>query len=203
MGFPRRSGPSNLSKKFNFGECPGAFSRLLDSISNSGMAKKRFRDDLDSLFGNDPKPLSLFPKEEKSQQSNPEDEATESVTVDVPDRRSGSKGGGKGFSDSLDAFLSEAFDAQDSPTDPSSAPKSRRRRAASRGSRPRGLDMLIQNTTVQQDDPGPAGSHTRRVTLLFNKKHLDKLKTIAQEKDLYLKDIVSEIVEAYLRRQEG
>ena len=169
------------------------------------MAKKRFRDDLDSLFGNDPKPLSLFPEAEKTPRPDPDDETTESVTVDVPVRRAGSKGSGKGFSDSLDAFLSEAFDdPTDTPTDPAPTPKPRRRRtAASRGSRPRGLDMLIQNTTVQQDDPGPAGTHTRRVTLLFNKKHLDKLKTIAQEKDLYLKDIVSEIVEAYLRRQEG
>jgi hypothetical protein len=167
------------------------------------MAKKRFRDDLDSLFGNDPKPLSLFPEDDTSKKAgsdpNDNDEATESFTVDVPVRRSAGKGSSKGFSDSLDAFLSEAFDAQDKPAEPASTPKPRRRRM--RSSRPRGLDMLIQNTTVKQDDPGPAGTHTRRVTLLFNKKHLDKLKAIAQEKDLYLKDIVAEVVEEYLRRK--
>jgi len=62
--------------------------------------------------------------------------------------------------------------------------------------------MLIQNTTVQSNDPGPAGAGTRRVTLLFNKKHLERLKAIAHKKDLLLKDIVSEIVEEYLRRKE-
>ena len=165
------------------------------------MAKKRFRDDLDSLFGPEPKPLSLFPDEKPPQDADPAE--TESVTIEVPvRRREVSKGSTKGFSDSLDAFFSEAFDGGQPDPVPERPTKRqpRRRRTVSRA---RGLDMLIQNTTVKQDDPGPAGSHTRRVTLLFNKKHLDRLKTIAHEKDLMLKDIVSEIVEEYLRRKES
>jgi hypothetical protein len=169
------------------------------ALSSSGMAKKRFREDLESLFGPNPKPLSLFPEEKKADDSA--DEATESITVDVPIRRDSPKGSSKGFADSLDAFFSEAFDADPAPEAQPKPTKRRRRPAPSRANRPRGLDMLIQNTTVQQDDPGPAGSHTRRVTLLFNKKHLDKLKAIAQEKEIYLKDIVAEVVEEYLRRK--
>ena len=172
------------------------------------MAKKRFRDDLESLFGPDPKPLSLFPDETPPQDADPEE--TESVTVDVTvRRREVPKGSTKGFSDSLDAFFSEAFEGPDPAPERQSKRQPRRRRTTAR---PRGLDMLIQNTTVKQINiaalvrgekqrQGHGGGHTRRVTLLFNKKHLERLKAIAREKDLLLKDIVSEIVEEYLRRK--
>ncbi len=150
------------------------------------MAKKRFTDGMDELFSGESKkeePLTLFPTEDQPEQ-----------TTDQPRK------GGKGFAASLDAFLAEAFESaeQDAdvdelpkPTKPTPTRRPRGRRAAS------GLDLLIRQTTDESQFV-PQQHDTRRVTLIFNKQHLEQLKTIARQRQVYLKDLIGEIVEQFL-----
>jgi len=66
-----------------------------------------------------------------------------------------------------------------------------------------GLDMLIRRTvergTVEEDQL----TGTRRLTVSFDKEKLSKLKTIARMEKAYLKDILGDIVEEYIRRYES
>lgn len=152
------------------------------------MAKKRFKEGMESLFGETAvreKELSLFPTDD--------DKAT--GIADADDERRG--GSSKGFASQLDAFLAEAFEAIDVEEAASDAPRGRRS-----GS---GLDLLIRSTTDTSDFT-PQAHSTRRVTLTFNKEQLEQLKTIARQEKVYLKDIVNELVEKYLKeyyRKDG
>jgi hypothetical protein len=66
-----------------------------------------------------------------------------------------------------------------------------------------GLDMLIRRTvesgSVEQDQL----TGTRRLTVTFDKDKLNKLKNIARMEKAYLKDILGDIVEEYIRRYES
>lgn len=150
------------------------------------MAKKRFTEGMESLFGDshsDTKAthtLSLFP-----------DDPSPSASKD-DDRRSSH---GKGFTSQLEAFLAEAFDAITTEEDTSDYLNED---AAARSRRPRtGLDLLIRST-ADQEDFKPQTHTTRRVTLVFPKEHLEKLKTAAKDQNLYLKDIINQLVERYI-----
>lgn len=155
------------------------------------MAKKRFTDNMDNLFSGEPKAegsLTLFPQEQEPSEG----------AADQP-RKSG-----KGFAASLDAFLAEAFEQSEqergtAELSPNPSPvrnktpehRARGRRAAS------GLDLLIRQTSDETQFV-PQQHDTRRVTLIFNKEHLEQLKTIARDRQVYLKDLIGEIVEHYL-----
>ena len=104
---------------------------------------------------------------------------------------------GKNFTQDLDAYLSDSFAAEAKATEPTPRPKpqSRRRRRS-------GLDLLIQSTISDDPDRQPRGGNapeTKRVTLIFNKEHLASLKEMAKERNVYLKDLVGEMVEEYLK----
>lgn len=149
------------------------------------MAKKRFTEGMESLFGDshsDTKAthaLSLFP-----------DDPSPSASKDE-ERRSQ----GKGFTSQLEAFLAEAFDAITTEEYTSEYPDED---ASARSRRPRtGLDLLIRST-ADQEDFKPQMHTTRRVTLVFPKEHLEKLKTAAKDQNLYLKDIINQLVERYI-----
>jgi hypothetical protein len=45
--------------------------------------------------------------------------------------------------------------------------------------------------------------NTRRLTLVFDESKLNKLKSIARMERSYLKDIIDEIVESFIKEYEG
>ena len=161
------------------------------------MAKKRFTEGMESLFGGgegyEREKLTLFPPEE-----------TVAAGAQSDDHRKSNKG----FAASLDAFLAEAFESLDreSAEDGETAAEAEttaRTQSRPRGRRPgSGLDLLIRQTS-EQSQFVPQQHDTRRVTLIFNKEHLEKLKTIARRRNTYLKDVIGEIVDRYLRRYES
>lgn len=66
-----------------------------------------------------------------------------------------------------------------------------------------GLDILIRKTVESstlefEDSPTP----TKRITVAFEKKKLDKLKRIARLEKAYLKDILGELVAEYIKKYE-
>ncbi len=166
------------------------------------MAKKRFTDDLFGLFEEPAPTPETTPAEDKSVSAPMPPAANqqeESVEVDVPTKttKARRKLSSKGFTADLDAFLSDSFERENQSPSTSSAPapaprKTRRRKT--------GLDLLIRST-VADEDRSPRGAKapdTKRVTLIFNKEHLDRLKAQAKARGVYLKDVVQEMVAGYL-----
>ena len=108
---------------------------------------------------------------------------------------------GKKFSEDLQTFLQEAFDDSfEKYSDPNfvqddSSNKKRSLKPMA------GLDAILRSTV----DPksmrlGPG--NTRRLTLVFDESKLNKLKSIARMERSYLKDIIDEIVEGFIKEYE-
>jgi hypothetical protein len=108
---------------------------------------------------------------------------------------------GKKFSEDLQTFLQEAFDDSfEKYSDPNfvqddSSNKKRSLKPMA------GLDAILRSTV----DPksmrlGPG--NTRRLTLVFDESKLNKLKSIARLERSYLKDIIDEIVEEFIKEYE-
>lgn len=174
------------------------------------MAKKRFTDDLFGLFeepASTPETTRTETASVRASEPEAPDNKEETVEVDVPTKttKARRKLSSKGFTADLDAFLSEGFergsDASSTSAAPASAPDASGRRAAKKPRRRKtGLDLLIRST-VEDEDRSPRGANTpdtKRVTLIFNKKHLASLKIQAKKRGMYLKDVVQEMVEGYL-----
>ncbi|NBU35317.1 MAG: hypothetical protein EBS35_01900 [Bacteroidetes bacterium] len=115
----------------------------------------------------------------------------------APVRRSN----GKKFSDDLQTFLQEAFDDSfEKYSDPNyvhddSSNKKRSLKPMA------GLDAILRSTVDPKSMKiGPG--NTRRLTLVFDESKLNKLKSIARMERSYLKDIIDEIVESFIREYE-
>ena len=110
---------------------------------------------------------------------------------------------GKSFTSDLDSLFDIAVEAQqqqrEQRTTPSATPqpktvgKMRERKTLS------GLDALIRQT-AEVDESGFVQKKTKRVTFAYSRIKLDKLKRIARNRRLYLKDIMAEIVNEYLEQ---
>ena len=111
---------------------------------------------------------------------------------------------GKDFSSDLHSFLQDAFEEsfEEQVSRESSASitppevKKRRRKPLS------GLDSLIRNTlepSSMRIDP----NSTRRLVVNFKEEQLQKLKSIARKEKTYLKEIINEIVEDFIREYEA
>jgi hypothetical protein len=156
------------------------------------LSKKKFTEGLESLFGeeNDKELMQeekgfLFPPDE--------------AVVKPKAKSKKKKPAGKNFAQDIEGFLSDAF--EESFERQLSAPKAKAStsaRAKKRSRKPRsGLDLLIRNT-VKPSTIKMKGTSTRRVTLTFDEKKLEKLKSIARKEHLYLKDIINDIVSEFL-----
>lgn len=143
------------------------------------MAKKRFTQDLFGLF-EDQNPDEIG-------SPAPAEETEEDVKVSVPVKtiNARKKLSSKDFTLNLDSFIKD----ESGNTRP---PKRRRT----------GLDYLIRSTV--NDEKGDAAGHrqsdSKRVTLTFKKEHLTTLKERARERNIYLKDLVQELVAQYLEQ---
>ena len=78
------------------------------------------------------------------------------------------------------------------------SPRKKRRISTPGGS---GLDLLIRQTTdetiLEYESP------TKRVSFVFDKEKLAKLKRIARERNLFLKDVVGEVVTKFINEYES
>lgn len=147
------------------------------------MAKKRFTEGLDSLFGSadeqSQQTLSLFPEE---------------TSKGVP-RRDDEKKNSKGFASQLDAFLAEAFEAEADKVENKQKKSNPSKRLA-------GLDLLIQQTAESPRRSSRKLADKRRLTLAFDKSQLTDLKRIAEEEGIYLKDLIAQLIDRYLEERE-
>ncbi len=156
------------------------------------MSRKKFTDDIGHIFGEDDADILS------------EESVLLSATSASDKKRNqpGRSSQGKHFTSDLESFLKEAFEESyeaqtqgDTRAAVDTQIKKRNRRP------PGGLDLLIRSTVepvaVMDED-----THTRRVTLLFEQKKLEKLKTIARLERTYLKNIIDELVLEYIQMYE-
>ena len=128
------------------------------------------------------------------------------ATVAVPKKSS------KKFFSDLDAFFESAIDdlwqenqtvdADLKPTEKLVQPKEGR---AGKKSFFSGLDALFSSTTSvaggQTEESLSHEEHLKRVTFLFKKDKLEVLKNMAKKEKLYLRDIISKVLDQYLEEK--
>lgn len=154
------------------------------------MAKKRFTDGLSDLFDQPAFHQQVSdPQETYEGRDMGNDEVSFEVDIPVSKQASKNKISGKGFSGSLDNFLNDSFGQM----------------GVNKQRRKTGLDFFIRST-VQPDEESDAAKantpDTKRVTLIFRKDHLEELKELAKQRDIYLKDLVGEMVSQFLEGKE-
>ena len=108
----------------------------------------------------------------------------------------------KNFTSDLDSLFDEVLnDAMEEPRSAAQTATNTKRRSLEPLS---GLDALIRRTT--DEDPMEAIAEEtalkRRVTLVFERSKIDKLKAIARKERTYLKDIVNELVSEFIQDYE-
>jgi hypothetical protein len=166
------------------------------------LSKKKFTDGLESLF-------SIDHNKESGQGTtflegaNP-DEMRPGVSKTAVSKTASRKN----FTTDLDSLLHEAmqesFDEQiqEREAAASAARAQPFHQQAHRRKPLGGLDMLIRRTVEQGAVAEDPLTGTRRLTVTFDKEKLNKLKIIARMEKSYLKDILGDIVEEYIRRYE-
>jgi hypothetical protein len=157
------------------------------------VSKKRFTDGLESLFGvseggNLPEESPLLAE-------------TEVRVVTKPKAKKVRKRGSKNFTSDLDSLfedtLENAIEETKTEYQQSNKPDKKRKQL-----RPvSGLDALIRRT-LESGEAEVSYDKRKRVTFVFEKSKVEKLKRIAKAQKVYLKDILGEIVKDYLKQYE-
>lgn len=158
------------------------------------MSKKRFTEGLESLFG-------------PSQHENLPEESPLLVETEVKVKSSSKrerKSSSKNFTSDLDTLFEDAFqetiqekkeEIQKGKSSQATAKRRKTRRPVS------GLDALIRRT-IEGGEAEISYEARKRVTFVFDKAKVDKLKRIAKSQKVFMKDILKDIVEEYIEEYE-
>lgn len=158
------------------------------------MSKKKFTDGLDSIFGGSveetlPEGSPLLVKTEKK--------------VEPKRKERSKKRSSKNFTSDLDSLfedvLTETLEDKAKKIIKDKAKVSPKRRE--RTDALFGLDALIRRT-VETSLEGHENLK-KRVTFIFEKSKLKKLKKIAKEEKAYLKDIIGQVMAEYIEEYEA
>lgn len=146
------------------------------------MSKKRFSEGLDDLF-----------------KDLPAEEETWGHASDQPLRER--KAGHKNFVHDLDQLLQEAMDETASERDAElpAAAGAKSKVRPSYSAPMEGLDALIRQTIDIQELNTDEASGKKRLTVAIDKVQLERLKAIARLENSYLKDIMIQLINAYIR----
>ena len=165
------------------------------------MSKKKFKDGLESIFGpsveetlQESSPLLV---DTSVKTKEPRIRKTEKSSAQKHPRRSSSKN----FTSDLDSLFETALQetleekAQEIVED---KPKKKLARKAT--ARPlSGLDALIRRTV---EDSIEVTNGKKRVTFVFDREKLIKLKRIAKKERIFLKDIIGDVMSQYIDQYE-
>lgn len=147
------------------------------------MAKKRFKEGMESLFEESSDPKG---REQERKKATPQ-----SFREDSEDKKSS-----KGFRSELKSFLQEAF--EESLEEQLDRKDKKRKPPRKKSAKPKaGLDALLRST-IEPSKMRLQNKPVRRLTISFDEEKLTKLKKIARKERTYLKDIIDEIVSEFL-----
>ena len=184
------------------------------------MSKKKFKKGLESLFGDcggDPIDDVVLELE------NTEDYQSEPEKLKPHAKKDSSKraNAGKNFTMDLDLLfqevvhesIEEQFELkkerekdkkknknQKTESKPKEKPEKKKRRVIPRSG---GIDSLIRSTVEGSIMQIESTSNKKRVSFVFDKEKLKKLKSIAKVKKSYLKDVIDEVIAEYLAKYES
>lgn len=179
------------------------------------MSKKKLKKGLESLFGDWGEPIEDIGVIELENT-----EGTNSLSFRTDREKPHSKkddnkksNAGKNFTTDLDSLFQETMresvvaqlskkkDTSKKPKNKKAdAPKAKKRRVIPRSG---GLDSLIRSTVEDSIMVIEPTSNNKRVSFVFDKSKLKKLKSIAKIKKAHLKDIIDEVVAEYLAEFEN
>ncbi len=166
------------------------------------MSKKKFKDGLESLFG--------LPLEENFEQESPllvnHEEKRNVKSISKRRKKKAAKRSiGKNFTSDLDSLFEDALTevleekVQRKSVAPVKKAKTQRKKLPRRLT---GLDALIRRTVESSDMDFDNTPTKKRVTFIFDKEKLQKLKSIAKVEKAYLKDIIGDVVSEYIEKYE-
>lgn len=182
------------------------------------MSKKKFKKGLESLFGDwGGEPIEDVVLELE----NTEDYQSEPEKPKPHAKKDSSKraNAGKNFTTDLDSLFQEVVQEsieeqfelkkekekikkknQKVESKPKPKPVKKKRRVIPRSG---GIDSLIRSTVEGSIMQIESTSNKKRVSFVFDKEKLKKLKSIAKVKKSYLKDVIDEVVAEYLAKYES
>ncbi|MEM6967308.1 MAG: hypothetical protein AAF573_21270 [Bacteroidota bacterium] len=175
------------------------------------MSKKKFKKGLESLFGDwggEPIEDVILELERSEEASLPEIQKPTPHSKKDIDKKANA---GKNFSDDLDMLfqevMHESIEAQiekrkkDKADNKATPKKTKKKRKVI--PRSGGIDSLIRSTVEGSIIDIQTEKNTKRVSFVFDKEKLKKLKSIAKVKKSYLKDVIDEVVQQYLEVYES
>ncbi|MFK7775710.1 MAG: hypothetical protein AB8F94_26540 [Saprospiraceae bacterium] len=182
------------------------------------MSKKKFKKGLESLFGDwGGEPIEDVVLE----LDNTEDYKSEPEKSKPHAKKDSSKraNAGKNFTMDLDSLFQEVVQEsieeqfelkkekekekkknKNKKVESKSKPERKKRRVIPRSG---GIDSLIRSTVEGSIMQIESTSNKKRVSFVFDKEKLKKLKSIAKVKKSYLKDVIDEVVAEYLAKHES
>ena len=156
------------------------------------MSKEKFKDGLESLFGGPAIAEPSLPENSPLLEETKGMEKTPKKAMKVRGKRSRT---GKNFTSDLDTLFETAVEDKHRSNNGSSKANTKRT-----GKPPVvGLDALIQRTADKDYD---YTTTKKRVTFIFEKKKLDKLKRIAKLQNKFLKDIIGDIIAKHIDKYD-
>ena len=168
-------------------------------MKNQKKNKKSFTDGLEMLFNqtlNDnlkDKPSVLEVKRSKSRKQS------KSKTKGATASNRGRKRSRKSFSTNLEVFFRENPESNTENTG-LTEPKGNTSEE-NKGRQTIGVDVLIHRTT-QASKEEPVKTNTRRVTFVLDKSKIEELKILARSQNKYMKTIISDLIEQYLKNNK-
>jgi hypothetical protein len=169
------------------------------------VSKKSFSDGLESLFSSSHREEKLEtiarPKrkgtatEKQRKQSLASPDETSDLLPDPAVKKSTSKT----FALDLDAFLQDVLN--ESISEELAREQPQELRPPDRKEGHAGIDALIRSTLETSQMEINAGK-SKRVTFFFDERKVDKLKEIAKQENLYMREVISRIVAEYLAKME-
>lgn len=161
------------------------------------MSKKNLKDGLESLFGGPAIAEPSLPENSPLLERTERQEKPKSAKGSTA-RRKKTKSR-KNFTSDLDSLFEAVLHENIREKKFEEELESGQRKRANKRPAVVGLDALIQKTT---DDNFDYTSTKKRVTFIFEKKKLDKLKKIAKLEKAYLKDIIGKIVGQHISKYD-
>lgn len=173
----------------------------LKKITQDTMAKKNFQSGLDTLLTN---ALEDKPSKGKGR----------TTTHATSKRKDKKKKNIKSFASNLDAFFQDTLEetvreqiqkTPPTPASPTKKTKNTKKTAKTKKSTRKkpvfGIDSLIR-ATVESSKVEITPDEKKRVTFIFDKTKIEKLKNIARLEKAYVKDIINQLVSEYIDTYE-
>lgn len=162
------------------------------------MSKKKFTEGLESLFSEPSEDLIQMDQTMLSSSPSASKKPSKLRPKEKP-----AKSNSKNFENDLQSFLQEAFKESLEEKLPERKPLPKDLEIKKRSRKPvSGLDALIRNT-IEPEKISFTGKTIKQLTVSFDEEKIKKLKKIARLEKKYLRKVINDIVEEFIKEYES